>query len=217
MESSGSENTGSSPGNQRADERASLMLRSAKVVCQTGEYIAIIRDVSASGVGLSFLHKAPPEPRIILELSNGETYPIERVWLGKSRAGYRFPDAIDLDEFIHEESPFETRQVRLRINTEAEVLFGKHRRAVQLRDLSCDGASFETEDQIAQTHLDGFFVGGIARRKAEIKWNNDIVYGIKFRQPLTIDELAEAALKLQPYCERETSSRSSAYSVIRAA
>ncbi len=217
MDKAGTSGGPSSPVDLREAQRASLMLRSAKVVCQTGEYVAVIRDVSTLGVGLSFLHKAPPEPRILLELSNGVTYPIERVWDGKSRAGYRFASPIDLDEFVTEESPFDGRAVRLRIDAEAEVLDRKHRRAVQLRDLSCDGASFECEDPIDQSHLTGFFVGGVTQRQSKICWNNDIVYGIKFKQPITIEELAQAALKLQPYCERHPGSRTSAFSVIRAA
>ena len=52
----------------REATRTSMMLRCAKVICQTGEYVAIIRDVSELGVGLSFLHRAPLEPRILLEL-----------------------------------------------------------------------------------------------------------------------------------------------------
>ena len=85
----------------RQAHRASLMLRRAKLVCQSGEYLTLIRDVSQDGIGLGFLHDVPPEPRTILQLANGMTYPVERVWAKSRQAGYRFGCTIALDEFLH--------------------------------------------------------------------------------------------------------------------
>ena len=53
----------------RQSHRASLMLRRAKLVCQSGEYLTLIRDVSEKGIGLGFLHDVPPEPRTLLQLA----------------------------------------------------------------------------------------------------------------------------------------------------
>ena len=86
----------------RLAKRASLLLRRAKLVCQTGEYLCLIRDVSELGVGLGFLHDVPPEPRTLLQLANDRTYPIERVWTGQRQAGYRFGGSVTLEEFLRE-------------------------------------------------------------------------------------------------------------------
>ena len=82
-------------------KHASPLLRSAKVVCQLGEYICLVRDVSQDGVLLSFLHDVPCEPRIILALGNGQTYPIQRIWSGQEQAGYRFAGSVTVEEFLH--------------------------------------------------------------------------------------------------------------------
>ena len=99
----------------RGAERTATMLRHAKLVCQSGEYLCRIRDVSALGVGLTFHHEVPPEPRIILQLANNLTYPIERVWLGKRQAGYRFGSDLSVSEFFAEQSGVEPRALRERI------------------------------------------------------------------------------------------------------
>jgi len=201
----------------RESRRASLMLRSAKVICHTGEYVTIVRDVSEMGVGLSFLHKAPPEPRIILELANGATYPIERVWAGKSRAGYRFASQIDLEEFIHEDSPFNVRPVRLRATGNGHVFDGKTNLPIKLRDLSREGASFESEATLPRTDSISLTVAGINQRTGRICWNNDIVYGVEFQSALTNEELALAALKLHPFEEQDMGGRGPRLSASRVA
>ena len=100
-------------GDRRASHRASLMLRRAKLVCQSGEYLTLIRDVSELGVGLGFLHDVPPEPRVLLKLANDMTYPVERVWTGKRQAGYRFASQVMLEEFCRENSQYQSRPLRL--------------------------------------------------------------------------------------------------------
>ena len=87
---------------QRAEPRMELAPKPAKVICQTGEYLCVVRDVSVLGAGLVFMHAVPPEPRILLQMANGLTYPIERVWIGKRQAGYRFGCEVTLDEFTEE-------------------------------------------------------------------------------------------------------------------
>ena len=115
-----------------AVKRASPMLRSAKVVCQTGEYVCLVRDVSEDGVLLSYLHEVPGEPRIILSLANGQTYPIQRLWAGEAQAGYRFAGHAPLEEFLHESAPINVRPVRLTGSAAARVIDGSASYGAQL-------------------------------------------------------------------------------------
>ncbi|MEM7702561.1 MAG: PilZ domain-containing protein [Pseudomonadota bacterium] len=182
----------------------SALLRSAKVVCQTGEYICLMRDVCEDGVHLSFLHEAPIEPRIILMLSNGHTHPIQRIWAGERQAGYRFAAPIVLDEFLQERTPFAMRPVRLSVRASARVVDGSQSHLAQLLDLSTHGARFECAAPLAPGREISFQAHAMAPQLGEVIWSdvdreNRQVFGLQFRQPLNLRELAEASLRMQPY------------------
>lgn len=183
----------------RGAPRSSLMLRMAKLVCQSGEYLCVVRDVSAEGVGLRFFHVAPPEPRIILALANGATYPVERVWQGKQQAGYRFPNAIDVDEFIHEPAPYASREVRLSLRCEGRIEAQRIPYGVTLCDLSKGGAMAECPVHLPVGGRVYLTLPGEAPRLADVCWRKGDSHGLSFVQPLATGELAALALSLQPF------------------
>lgn len=182
----------------------SPLLRTAKVVCQTGEYICLMRDVSEEGILLSFLHEAPSEPRKILMLSNGHTHPIQRIWTGERQAGYRFAASIDLEEFLEERTPFAVRPMRLSVRAAARVVDGRQTHFAQLMDLSTHGAKFACSGEFALGREVSFQAHAMAPQLGEIIWSDvdgehGQVYGLQFRQPLTLRQLAEVSLRMQPF------------------
>ena len=182
-------------------KRTSLVLRTAKVVCQTGEYVCLIRDVSETAISLHFWHKAPPEGRIILQLTNGETHPIERVWSGKSQAGYRFTQTISPEQFLHSETPYHHRPIRLEIAAQARLTDGQIISHVHLMDISCGGAKFESENPHLRDRIISFDALGLPQRLAQVRWQEDRQFGLQFQHPLTIRELANIAMRAQPFAE----------------
>ena len=62
--------------------RFSLVIRTAKLICRSGEYPCVVRDVSATGVRVRLFDALPPDSHLALELANGERYAMERVWHG---------------------------------------------------------------------------------------------------------------------------------------
>lgn len=191
----------------RMVSRASLpMLRSAKMVCQSGEYFCIIRDLSSLGVGLRFRHDVPPEARVILQLENDATYPIERVWAGKQAAGYRFIGEIDVDEFTRAPSPYHHRPIRLRIDAAVEMVADNLSGTARLIDLSRAGAMIETSRQLTTGSRVRLELPGLAPRIADICWRKTSLYGLSFGNPISIDELAQTTLALQPFASLAASS-----------
>ena len=186
-----------------ASKAASPMLRSAKIVCQSGEYICLIRDLSLKGVSLSFLHMGPEQPRVILVLANGQTYPIQRVWKGKTRAGYSFASSVSLDEFRHEAQPFNVRPIRLSIAASARVIDGRRTCSAQLMDISTHGARIACEARVGRGRLISLQVSGMAQQLCNVIWSDRAMepawFGLQFQHPLSLKELAQAALKLQPF------------------
>jgi hypothetical protein len=183
----------------RQSHRASLLLRRAKIVCQSGEYLTLIRDVSENGVGLGFLHDVPPEPRVLLQLANDVTYPIERVWTEKRQAGYRFGCTVNLDEFLGERTPHAARPIRLNVPGTARIQDARTVLDARLLDLSCDGAKIACPGSIRESGLITFELTGLPPQLAQVHWAEGGRYGIGFQHPLDTEELALCALHLQPF------------------
>jgi len=202
VEQSGPRETGA---DKRQSHRASLMLRRAKLVCQSGEYLCLIRDVSEKGIGLGFLHDVPPEPRTLLQLANGMTYPVERVWAQSRQAGYRFGCTITLEEFLREESPHPVRPLRLNIEGKVRIQDGRTAMEATLVDLSCEGAKIVCEDDLRAHGLISFELPGLSPQLATVRWNEDDHFGLQFQHPLSTEELAHCALMLQPFGDAKKS------------
>jgi PilZ domain len=187
---------------QRAAPRSSLMLRTAKVVCQSGEYLCLVRDVSATGAGLRFFHAVPPEPRIFLELANGQIHPIERVWAREAEAGYRFASPIDVPEFITEHSDHPHRAIRLRLDRTALVTVEGHDCQATLHDISRTGARIEAGQCWPLQAFVRLELAGFPIRYGHVRWREGTSHGIVFQNALPLGDLAQHLLAAQPFVEQ---------------
>lgn len=187
---------------QRAAPRSSLMLRTAKVVCQSGEYLCLVRDVSASGAGLRFFHAVPPEPRIFLELADGQIHPIERVWARENEAGYRFAAEIDVAEFITEHSDHPHRAIRLRLERPALVSVDGHDVQATLRDISRTGARIVAQQSWPLQAFVRLELAGLPIRYGHVRWREGTAHGIVFQNAMPLGDLALQLLALQPFAEQ---------------
>lgn len=184
---------------QRDAARSTLLLRSAKVVCQSGEYVCLVRNVSEGGVGLRFFHEVPGEPRIFLQLANGTNYPVERAWAEGHQAGYRFARPVDLGEFIDEPGLFPHRAVRINVEAPALVTaLGRDSRA-RLIDISRCGAKVRGDQEYPVGAFVRLEVGAIPARFGHVCWRRGKDHGLVFQQALPLAELAAHVLALQPY------------------
>ena len=187
---------------QRAAPRSSLMLRTAKVVCQSGEYLCLVRDVSSGGAGLRFFHAVPPEPRIFLELANGQIHPIEQVWARGNEAGYRFASPIDVDDFIAERSDHPHRAIRLRLERAALVTVDGQDCHATLADISRTGARIEAEQSWPLQAFVRIELAGFPIRYGHVRWREGTAHGIVFQNVMPLGDLAQHLLDLQPFTEQ---------------
>lgn len=186
-------------GERRNAERGRLVLRIAKLVCETGEYPCVVRDVSLVGAGLSFFHDVPPDARAILQLSNDHTFPLERAWSGAGRAGYRFACPVAKEDFIAEDARFGHRPLRLSISAPARLVDGRTSAAARLVDLSAEGAKVECDAPCSPGRVMSLALAGHDPLLAEVRWCEDGALGLRFFEPMTSAELAALALALQPF------------------
>lgn len=194
----------STPAEQRVAPRSSLVLRAAKVICQSGEYLCVVRDVSATGVGLRFFHAVPPEPRIFLEAANGRIHPIERVWARESDAGFRFATEIDVDEFIAERGDAPHRPIRVRLNRPALVTVDGRDGHAALVDISRTGARIEADRYWPIEAFVRLEVSGLPLCFGHIRWREGTAHGIVFQNVMPLAQLAQHILGLQPFVEPAT-------------
>ena len=182
----------------RAAPRFTLLIRSAKLLCDRGEYLCIIRDVSATGVRLRTFHPLPAVKTFTLELSSGERFDLERVWEGGDHAGFRFAGSIDVKDFIIEASPYPKRALRLRIEFPAQLEVDGQSAEAMVRDLSREGARIETALPLAIRQKVRISAKGFPALEGNVAWRSAGAYGLVFQQVFTFDELARLAARLQP-------------------
>ena len=174
----------------RGAQRFTLLIRTAKLVCESGEYLCIIRDVSETGVRLKLFHALPADRRMALELANGEVYFIETVWERGGHAGFRFSAPIDVHGFIAEVSPFPRRQLRLRVDFPAVIAADGEAEGARLIDLSQNGARIDCERHLAVGQRVKLEAEGFPPVIARVAWRSTPEYGLAFEEVFTLKALA---------------------------
>lgn len=185
--------------NLRESQRFSLLIRTAKLVCATGEYLCVVRDISASGVRLRLFHDLPGSDDLALQLANGYTYPLECVWHRDDHAGFRFTDGINVHEFMEEPSKWPRRPIRLHFKVPGLVIADDLATDTIVHNISRYGARIETDRYLALQQKMILDIPGAARINASICWRSGRLYGLVFRQTFTFEELARLAAVLQPF------------------
>lgn len=183
--------------NLREAPRFSLIIRSAKLVCESGEYLCVVRDISATGARLRLFHEPPPERHVFLELSNGDRHVMERVWVADGHAGFRIAQPIDVNTFLVEPSPFPKRPIRLRIQRPAVLTVGGVRQPATLIDLSQKGARITADCHLAVSQQITLDIPGIGAIPAKVRWRGKDGYGLVLERTFRLDDLASFAFDLQ--------------------
>jgi len=198
----------SEPAEKRREPRSALaMMRAAKLICQTGEYLCLIRDVSAGGVKLRLFHEMPDETHVFMERADGELHALIRVWVRDNTAGFRFVQPVDPEDFMNRAAGTAARSVRLRMPAPAVV--HAHGRAMRgrLRDLAQGGAQIEIDACLPIGETVVLSVDRLGEQQGWIRWRRGQAHGIVFDVPRRLDQLAADALALQPLAAKADRSR----------
>lgn len=190
--------TDATSADQRSDSRVSLLLRAGKLIAQQGEFLCIVRDVSAGGIKVRVLHDLPTAGQFDLELANGENYPLELVWQAEGYAGFRFLDRpIDLVGVVDEPSQFPKRGIRLRLELPIAIKVGEELRPAKLCDISQHGAQIEIEPGLAIGQRVSICSDGLADLESRVRWRRRKTCGLVFQRGFRLDELARLAAQLR--------------------
>jgi hypothetical protein len=181
--------------------RFSLVMRTAKLLCESGEYICIVRDISATGAKLRLFHDIPPDTHLYLELANGQRYAMERMWHDGDHVGFRFASPIVVSEFVEETSDHKRRPLRLGLQRSALLTGGGRDWRAMMVNLSQQGAGIEASGEIPVGQLVRFEVPGLPLRFGHVCWRRKFAHGLAFQNAFRLDELARLAFDLQPFPE----------------
>ena len=182
---------------QRGAPRYTSLIRAAKLVCGQGEFVCVIRDVSATGVSLRTFHKLPTDAALALELQNGETYELELVRNEGFEASYRFAQPIEVERLIRENWDYPKRGLRLNIMLPLTIssLSGKAK-AVTL-NISQQGARIECDHIFAIDQRVTISCDSLPDIRCTVRWRRDSNYGLVFEDTFTLRDFAIAAAKVQ--------------------
>lgn len=182
---------------QRAAPRISLLIRAAKLIAPSGEYLCVLRDASATGVKVRCFHPLPAQA-MLLELGNGDRYEVERVWEREDHAGLRFRSPVPVEYLVNEDGRYRKRQVRVRVTLPALLVSGRDVVRATVRDLSQQGARIECEGQLALDRRFRVEIEGLPPVQAKVRWRRPPAAGLVFEETFRLEEFARLTYRLQP-------------------
>ncbi|MFC0205146.1 PilZ domain-containing protein [Novosphingobium soli] len=183
---------------QSVTPRFAPLLRAAKLIGASGEYLCIVRDVSETGVRLRLFHPLTGERRLALEATAGERLPVERVWEREGEAGFRFVQPIDVTHFIAEAGPYPKRPIRIGVDRPARIRSAGASASARIHDLSRQGARIVTDYHLAIGQTLQIECDALPHVEATVCWRERPSYGLVFRQLMSLEDLAVRAFRMQP-------------------
>lgn len=182
---------------QRREHRYSLLIRPAKLVCSEGEFVCVLRDVSATGVSARLFHRLPTIRECTLELQNGQSYQVERVWEREREAGFKFTGSIDLPSLIGDLGAFRKRGLRLSLNFPITVTTGTIRTTATVENISQQGARFECDELLAIDQSLRIEGRRLRETRAKVRWRRGNHYGVVFDDTFSLADFALVMVRLQ--------------------
>ena len=192
--------TASGADERRSEKRAALtMMRAAKLVCQSGEYVCLLRDLSTGGAKISLFHAVPSETHVFLELANGDVHAMIRMWERGTTAGFQFANPIDTGAFIAQIAHPKNLPISLRVRVPAMVMASGQAQPALVTSLAQGGARIELDGYLALGQSMVLSIDGIGECGAWVRARRGRVYDVEFEIVRRLDQFAALALALQPY------------------
>jgi len=182
---------------ERVAPRFTLLIRAAKLISATGEFVCVIRDVSESGISLRGFHTLPGGSDVTIELQTGESHRVEQVWSRGTEAGFRFCDPVDIDRLIAEAGSYPKRQLRLNIEFPVELLFLGRRVSAQVVNISQQGARIACGELLAIDQPLRMTGPAFPEVRARVRWRRNGECGVVFDDTFSLAQLATFAARSQ--------------------
>ena len=188
---------GLSPAELRAAPRVTLLIRPAKLVTAEGQFVCVIRDVSATGVSVRLFHPLPAGDSALLETETGMRVAMRRVWVRDSKAGFQFDQDIDVAALVNEIGNFRKRKLRVDIELPVTLAFLGQNHPAVIRNLSQQGALIEADVRLTLAQMIRLKSDYLPEIRAKVRWRRDSRYGLVFEDTFALGDFAQLAALLQ--------------------
>ena len=183
---------------QRATARFTLLIRTAKLIGRSGEYLCVVRDVSSEGLKARLFPPLPRGDALSIELASGERHPLERIWEEGEITGFRFTAPVAIERLLADAPDGrKKRSVRLSLAIPAVVMAHGRRLDASFRDISQHGASIACDEYLAMDERVRVDCDWLPELTARVRWRRRPHYGLIFEQTFRFDELARLTAPLQ--------------------
>jgi hypothetical protein len=182
---------------QRAARRYTPLIRAAKIVAESGEFLCVVSDISTTGVSVRLFHPLPRQQALRLEMPNGDQLAIKAVWVHDGRAGFRFADEVDLARVLSGHSKWPKRPIRLNLDMPVTLSGLTGRFEATIRNISLQGAQIECDGRLAidqRLRLSGKALPEIVTK---VRWRKGSHYGLVFDTTFQFADLARIVASAQ--------------------
>jgi len=193
------------PAESRDAPRFALLIRAAKLVSGTSEFLCVLRDASELGVSVRLFHPLPADLELTLELPNGDRHPLERVWEDEGKAGFRFREPVELERIVESRGRYAKRSMRVRLEAPCSLVLGERRVSATIGNLSQEGALIRTQERLSLVQRVRIGIEGGPEIAARVRWRREDDYGVSFEDSFQFAELAELTFDLQREALRASS------------
>ena len=188
---------------RRASNRYRTVCRVARVRRTDDTGLWRVRNISDDGLMLSAAVLMEVGERLEIALSEAVTLVGEIVWTEGGRCGVAFLEPIDaaatLRALAAERRDESNRALQLPIEVQAIVTLRDNERAIDLIDISQNGAGFQYETPLeAGTEIELLLPGIKRRRQALVRWSRGLRGGLWFPEPLDLTDLESIARFQRP-------------------
>lgn len=175
---------------QRTTARYTPLIRTAKITGASGEFLCVVSDISSSGVSVRLFHALPRDKALKLEMSNGDSLALERVWEKEGRAGFRFAGDVDLSKILEGKGKWPKRPIRLNLDMPARLAGLTGRFDATIRNISMQGAQIECENRLAIDQRLRLSNTSLREIVTKVRWRKGNLYGLIFDDTFQFADLA---------------------------
>jgi len=185
---------------RRIAQRMLLVYRTVKLIFGEHEILAVIRNVSSTGIAFRTFNAIDLPEQLHVKLANGSIVPIKLAWQDKLSYGASFQTSVDLDIFLKSPPPDDRsgRSLRAKVGLKMYLRHNGRRWPAMLHDIGIGGAKLELErgQNISVNGYAEMTIEGLGAHEGEIKWKRGPCAGMQFSHSLSFSSLAKWTTQL---------------------
>jgi len=178
---------------QRRDERMVTVLRITRITSQTGETLAIIRNISRHGMMLEVHPAFDLDDEVGVDLGDGQMQIGTVRWRKKATLGLYFAAPIDVDRVLAKSSASSDglvpRLPRIQVNHSAKLEAGERLIEADILDISVGGACLDLQGPVKVGDAVLLCVPALQDLPGVLRWRRGSRAGVAFSHPVPLDML----------------------------